>query len=180
MVKCPRCGYENSNSSMYCENCAYLLTDQHGNRTNNNKRTSSWNIGIAKKIVIILGILVIGMLLFSFIYNNSQPSNQDSLNVITDDGSLNHSSSYPFVAVITYEGDWSAQMGDPNYLLSKSGYGNQSYSLDCAPWEKVTIMAQKTDYGEGTLTIKLLRNGEVVAENSTTDPAGKLVIHYNY
>ena len=93
MVKCPRCGYENSNSSMYCENCAYLLTDQHGNRTNNNKRTSSWNIGIAKKIVIILGILVIGMLLFSFIYNNSQPSNQDSLNVITDDGSLNHSSS---------------------------------------------------------------------------------------
>ena len=58
MVKCPRCGYENAASSKYCDNCAYLLTDQNGNRIKNNQR-SSWNIGIAKKIVIVLGIVVI-------------------------------------------------------------------------------------------------------------------------
>ena len=179
MVKCPRCGYENSPSSTYCDNCAYLLTDERGNRTNNNKRTS-WNIGIAKKIVIVLGIVVIALLLFSFIYNNSQPSSEDSLNVITDNGSVNHASSYPYVAVIKYDGSWYARMGDPNYLVEQAGFGEKKFTLDCASWERVSIQAQKQDYGEGDLTIQLLRNGNVVAENSTTNASGNVVIHYNY
>ena len=179
MVKCPRCGYENSASSIYCDNCAYLLTDQNG-RTDNNKKRKGWNLGIAKKIVIVLGIVVVALLLFSFIYNNSQPSSQDSLNVITDDGSLNHSSSYPYVAVIKYDGNWYARMGDPNYLSEKTGYGEMKFTLDCASWERVTVTAQKDDYGEGNLTIQLLRNGKVVAENSTTDTTGSIRIHYNY
>ncbi|WP_295114427.1 zinc-ribbon domain-containing protein [uncultured Methanobrevibacter sp.] len=179
MVKCPRCGYENSASSTYCDNCAYLLTDQNGNRINNNKRTSSWNIGIAKKIVIVLGIVVIALLLFSFVYNNSQPSPEDSLNVITDNGSLNHSSSYPYTAVIKYDGSWYAKMGDPNYLAEFSGNGQKREILDCASWERVHIMAQKEDNGEGNLTIQLLRNGEVVAQNSTTNATGSIEINYN-
>ena len=179
MVKCPRCGYENSSASMYCDNCAYLLTDKNGNR-NNNQKTKSWSIGIAKKIVIVLGIVVVALLLFSFIYNNSQPSSQESLNVITDDGSLDHSSSYPYVAVINYDGSWFAQMGDPNYLSSQVGYGQKKFTLDCASWERVAITAQKDDYGEGNLTIQLLRNGKVVAENSTINSSGRIAIHYNY
>ena len=67
MVKCPRCGYENSASAVYCDNCAYLLSDQDGNKVKLNKRESSWNIGIGKKIVIVLGIIVIAFLLFSFV-----------------------------------------------------------------------------------------------------------------
>ena len=179
MVKCPRCGYENSASSMYCDNCAYLLTDQNGNTTNN-KKAKGWNIGIAKKIVIVLGIVIIALLLFSFIYNNSQPSSQESLNVITDDGSVGHSSSYPYVAVIKYDGNWYARMGDPNYLSEQVGYGEKKFTLDCASWERVAITAQKDDYGEGNLTIQLLRNGDVVAENSTTEATGSINIHYNY
>ena len=179
MVKCPRCGYENSASSTYCENCAYLLTDYKGNRLVQNKRTSSWNIGIAKKIVIVLGIVVIAMLLFSFIYNVSQPSHEDSLNVITDNGSLNHSSSYPYTAVIKYDGSWFAKTGDPNYLSSITGNGQKRETLDCASWEHVYIMAQKEDNGEGNLTIQLLKNGNVVAQNSTTNTTGSIEIHYN-
>ena len=87
MVRCPRCGYENSPTSVYCDNCAYLLADSDGNRIKNTRREASWNMGLGKKIVIVLGIIVIAFLLFSFIYNNTQPSYQDSLNVITDDGS---------------------------------------------------------------------------------------------
>ena len=59
MVKCPRCGYENSSTAVYCDNCAYILTDANGNRINNSKRTSSWNIGFAKKVAIILGIIAL-------------------------------------------------------------------------------------------------------------------------
>ena len=180
MVKCPRCGYENSPNAVYCDNCAYLLSDSEGNKINMVKRESSWNMGIGKKIVMVLGIIVIGYLLFSAVYNISQPSEQESLNVITDDGSHLQASSYPFEAKIAYNGSWYAEMGDPNYLVKESGEGKGQYTLDCAAWERISIDAQKQDYGEGELKVQLVRNGEVVAENSTTDPNGRVVINYNY
>ena len=180
MVRCPRCGYENSSTAVYCDNCAYLLADSEGNRIKNTKRESSWNMGIAKKIVIVLGIIVIAFLLFSFVYNNTQPDPQESLNVITDDGSHHQTSSYPYKAVIKYEGSWYAEMGDPNYLVKEAGYGAQDLILDCAAWERICLDVQKQDYGDGELKVQLIRNGEVVAENSTAQPNGRIVINYNY
>ena len=179
MVKCPRCGYENSSTAVYCDNCAYRLTDSKGNKFNNSRRTSSWNIGIAKKIVIVLGIVIIALLLFSFVYNNTQPSHEDSFNLITHNGTVHKTAPYPYKAVIEYEGSWGAQMGDPNYLVSEDGYGDKTFTLDCAAWDKISISAQKYDYGEGELHVKLLRNGEVVAENSTTNVTGSVVVNYN-
>jgi hypothetical protein len=137
-------------------------------------------MGLGKKIVIILGIIIIAFLLFSFIYNNTQPTYQDSLNVITDDGSHLQSSSYPYKAVISYEGSWYAEMGDPNYLVKESDYGNKTYTLDCAAWDRIALDVQKQDYGEGELKVQLLRNGEVVEEQSTTNATGRIVINYNY
>lgn len=180
MVKCPRCGYENSSTSVYCDNCAYLLSDSNGNKITMNRREKSWNMGLGKKIVIVLGIIVIAFLLFSFVYDNTQPSSEDSLNLVTDDGSSHQTSSYPYKAVIHYEGSWYAEMGDPNYLVKKSDHGPKSYTLDCASWDRVAIDVQKYDYGEGELKVQLLRNGEVVAENSTTNVTGRVVINYNY
>lgn len=180
MVKCPRCGYENSPNAVYCDNCAYLLADDEGKKISMVRRESSWNMGIAKKIVIVLGIVIVTFLLFSFVYNNTQPTNQESLNVITDDGSHLQTSSYPYKVVINYEGSWYAEVGDPNYLSKESGYGTKTFTLDCAAWERVTLDVQKQDWGEGTLSVKLMRNGEVVAENSTTEPNGRIVINYNY
>ena len=180
MVKCPRCGYENSSSSVYCDNCAYRLEDSHGNRINNTKRESSWNMGLGKKIIIILCIVVLSYLLFTMVYNYTQPSYQESLNVISDDGSHHQASSYPYKAVIKYDGSWYARVGNPNYLAKYSGYGSKTISLDCASWDRVDVEVQKQDYGEGELKIQLLKNGEVVAEQSTTNTTGKLVINYNY
>lgn len=168
MVKCPRCGYENATSSVYCDNCAYLLANRNGKRVSGSKRTKSWGVGIAKKIVIVLGIIIIALLLFSFVYNNSQPSNNETLNVITDDGSQHQSSSYPYKVIIKYDGNWYAKMGDPNYLQEKTGNGTSSFSIDCAAWDDVKVEAQKYG-GEGELQIQLQRNGKVVAENSTTN-----------
>ncbi len=180
MVKCPRCGYDNPLNAVYCDNCAYRLTDHKGRYIKNTKRVNSWDIGIARKIVIVLGIIIIAMLLFSFIYNNTQPSHNETLNVITDDGSIHKTASYPYQAVILYEGSWYAEMGNPNYLVKESGYGPKTFTLDCAAWDRVAIDAQKYDYGEGEFKVQLLRNGEVVAENSTTNVTGRIVINYNY
>ena len=180
MVKCPRCGYENSSTAVYCDNCAYLLSDSEGKRVQMVKREKSWNIGIAKKIVLVLGIIIVTFLLFSFVYNNTQPSDQDSLNVIGDDGSNLQTSSYPYSAKISYEGSWYAEMGDPNYLVKEAGEGSNVFTLDCAAWERISLDVQKQDYGEGELKVQLLKNGEVVAENSTTQSNGRIVINYNY
>ena len=180
MVKCPRCGYENAPSSVYCDNCAYLLTDRDGKVIDNPRRESSWNMGLGKKIVIVLGIIIIALLLFSFVYNNTQPSYQDSLNVITDDGNNYQASSYPYKVVIQYEGSWYAEMGDPNYLQKESGDGPKTFTLDCAAWDKVAVDVQKQDYSEGEMKVQLLKNGEVVNEESTTNATGHIVFNYNY
>ncbi len=179
MVKCPRCGYDNPTTSTYCRNCAYLLEDADGKKISYTKRTNSWNIGMGKKIVIVLGIIIIAFLLFTFIYNITQPTNQESLNVITDDGSVQQSSSYPYKAVIKSDSYWYAEMGDPNYLVKESGEGNKTFTLDCASWDKITISAQKEDYSDKPLTVQLLRNGEVVAENSTSGESKNVIINYN-
>ena len=180
MVKCPRCGYENSSSAVYCDNCAYLLSEGNVNNVKNTKPESRWNMGIAKKIVLVLGIIVIMFLLFSFIYDNSQPTPQESLNIVGDDGSHHQTSSYPYKVLIKYEGSWYAEMGDPNYLVKEANYGTKSYVLNCAGWERICVDVQKQDYGEGELKVQLFKNGEVVAENSTTEALGKIVINYNY
>ena len=179
MVKCPRCGYENSTAAMYCDNCAYLLADSDGNKIKNSKREGSWNMGLGKKIVIVLGIIVVAFLLFSFIYNNSQPTAEESLNLVTDDGSHHQTSSYPYDVVIKYDGSWYGEMGDPNYLLKESKYGNRVVTLDCASWEKIHVHVQKQDYSYDELKVQLLRNGEVVVENTTTDQLGSVEINYN-
>ena len=176
MVKCPRCGYDNPSTAAYCDNCAYRLIDSSGN--NKGKLSNGWDIGIAKKIVIVLGIVIIALLLFSLVYNNTQPNHNETLNVISDDGS-HQTSSYPYVAVIDYNGNWYAEMGNPNFLVKKSDYGRQTYKLDCAAWDRIAIDAYKYG-GEGELKVQLLRNGEVVAENSTTNGSANAVINYNY
>ncbi|WP_407412673.1 zinc ribbon domain-containing protein [Methanobrevibacter sp.] len=178
MVKCPRCGYKNPDSSVYCDNCAYPLSDESGKKVTMNKRKSSWNMGLGKKIVIVLGIIVIGYLLFTFAYNNSQPTKQDSLNIISDDGSLQQGSSYPYDVAIQYEGNWYAKMGDPNYLQEQSGYGSNTFKLDCSPWDKVYVSVYQYG-GEGELTVQLLRNGKVVAENTTNETVNNVELTYN-
>lgn len=175
MVKCPRCGYDNPSTAVYCDNCAYRLVGSGGNSS---KSANGWNVGIAKKIVIVLGIIIIALLLFSLVYNNTQPSHNETLNVITDDGS-HKTSSYPYVAVIDYNGNWYAEMGNPNFLVKKSESGPKNFTLDCASWDRIAIDAYKYG-GEGELKVQLLRNGDVVAENSTTNGSERVVINYNY
>lgn len=180
MVKCPRCGYENDSESLYCAKCTYLLKDPENNvKTTMKKRNNSWNMSIGKKIIVVIGIIVIAFLLFSFVYEHSQPSKNDTLNVVSDDGSNLQSSAYPYKAKIIYDSSWYSKMGDPNYLVSKSGWQTQSFTLDCASWDKVSVFAQKEDYGEGNLTVQILRDGEIVAENTTSEVFGSVSIEYN-
>lgn len=178
MVKCPRCGFENGGNDYYCENCTYPLKDPESSSLRKKER-DGWNISTGKKIAIVLGIIVIGLLLFSFIYNVSQPDNKSSLNVISAERNLQEGTSTPYQVNVIYNGSWVGKVGDPNYLQDVSGYQNNNYSLDCAAWDKVSVDIEKNDYSSNELKVQLLRDGKVVAENSTTDELGSVVINYN-
>lgn len=173
MVKCPRCGYDNISSSTYCVNCSYILK-----KPSDEKKKSGWNMGTGKKIAIIVGIVIIAFLLFSIIYNVSQPSSEDSLNVIEADKNVQEGSSTPYQVKIICNGSWYARYGDPNYLQEKSGSGDIIINLDCASWDSVHVTVQKYDSSSEELTVQILRNGEVVAENSTTTPSGSVSLSY--
>lgn len=178
MVKCPRCGYENNDISVYCENCTYPIKNPQS--ANSKNKSTGWNISTGKKIAIVLGIVVIALLLFSFIYNTTQPDNKSSLNVISAEEKIQEGSNYPYQVHIIYNGTWFGQVGDPNYLQDVSGRGEESYNLDCAPWDKVGVVIEKSDGSSEELKVELLRDGNVVAENSTTSSTGSVIINYNY
>lgn len=163
MVKCPRCGYDNLSSTTYCENCSYIL---NGSPTGQNK--GGWKMGTAKKIALIIGIIAIMLILFSVIYNLTQPSHEDSLNVIVADDKVQEGSTHPYQVKVLYDGSWYSNSGDPNYLQSQSGQGKGVFTLDCAAWDKVSVYVEKSDGSADEMKVQLLRNGEVVAENSTS------------
>lgn len=173
MVKCPRCGYDNLSSSTYCVNCSYIM-----NASPTGQEKGGWKMGTAKKIVLIIGIIVIGLLLFSFIYNATQPSSEESLNVVEADQNVQQGSSHPYQLKVIYDGSWYSKSGDPHYLQETSGSGQQLIGLDCASWDEVSVLVQKNDETSDNLTVQILRNGEVVAVNSTTTPGGSVTLSY--
>ena len=173
MVKCPRCGYDNNSSSTYCANCSYILSGSPTGKSN-----KGWNLKTRNKIIIVFGIFVILFLVFSIVYEYSQPGNEETLNVIEADQNVQTGTAYPYQVRITYDGSWSGRVGNPEYLQQVSGFGDDTISLDCVSWDEVYVNIGKTDYSSFNLTVQLLRDGEVVAENSTNSTTGDIVLSY--
>ena len=135
-------------------------------------------MGTGRKIVLIIGIIIILFLVFSVVYDISQPNSKESLNVIEADKNVQEGANLPYQVKILYDGNWYGKMGDPNYLQEKSGNGEKIIGLDCASWDQVSIFVQKDDSSSSNLTVQLLRNGKVVAENSTTSSYGTVSFSY--
>ena len=174
MVKCPRCGYENDSSSTYCVNWSYIL-DASPTGTERKK----WNLSTGKKVVLIVGIILIGFILFSFIHDVSKMYNNETLNVVEADSNVQSGSNYPYQINITYNGTWYGRVGDPNYLQEEQGSGNSRVSVNCVSWDRVSANISKGDQSSNLLRVQILRNGVVVAENSTSAPGGHVTVVYN-
>ncbi len=176
MVKCPRCGYENYSDSVYCENCMYPLKSQKEKNNPRRDNDDGWHLSTVKKVLIVIGIIVLAYLSFSIIYEVSQPSPESSLNVVTTNNSDQQSSTRPYQVNITYNGSWAGQMGESSSLVDKSGKGDDLIKLTCAGWDNVTVQVEKLDSSSKPLTVQLLKNGRIIQENTTTEPNGEVVI----
>lgn len=68
---------------------------------------------------------------------------------------------------ISYKGDWSGSLGGDGSQRSVDGSGTETFDIKGNPMV-ISANAQKQDTGSGTLTIQIVKDGEVVKE-STTD-----------
>ena len=177
MVKCPRCGYENEATDIYCRNCTYPLQDPNTNFTKKRQRNKSWNIGTGKKILIVIGIIIIAFLLFTLVYNISQPAQQKALNVVTSPDSTHQSSSNPYKINISSNSSWYIEINKEGIIETMSGQGDRIISLDSASWDNITVKVTKTSSNSDTLKIQLLKNGNVIAKNETSDAQKTLTLH---
>lgn len=72
---------------------------------------------------------------------------------------------------VDYPGYWEGTYGDENGGQSVSGTGPQTFDVPDNP-SIVSALFQKMDGGSENLTVRILKNGEVLAERSTNADYG--------
>ncbi|MBS3781603.1 MAG: hypothetical protein KGY66_07795 [Candidatus Thermoplasmatota archaeon] len=73
---------------------------------------------------------------------------------------------------IIYDGSWRGEIEDDDGSRSVSGYGTESFEVS----GRVHATAEKTDGDIREITIQIIENDEVVEEDSTTEPYGKVSV----
>lgn len=73
---------------------------------------------------------------------------------------------------ICYDGSWSGAVLVGDSQKSIDGTGNQTLDLDGDSWDIVSANAQKMDGSNNKLTIKIIKDGKVVKQESTTAAYG--------
>lgn len=76
-------------------------------------------------------------------------------------------SSPDFQVRVSYDGEWSGTIGGDGSSRSVDGSGTETFDVQGDPFI-VSANAQKRDEGTGTLTVQILKNGEVIAQRTTS------------
>lgn len=71
-----------------------------------------------------------------------------------------------YTVKISYDGEWSGSIGGDGSMRTVDGSGTETFTIKGNPYI-VSANAQKKDSGSGTLTIQILKNGEVIKEATT-------------
>lgn len=85
------------------------------------------------------------------------------------DGDTSSESTYSIR--ISYDGKWSGAVSGEGSIRSVEGTGTETFPVKGDPFV-ISANAQKMDGGSGTLTIQILKNGEVIKESSTSAEYG--------
>jgi len=103
-------------------------------------------------------------------YGLAQVTSEDDENIGSGSESAETASSSFSIKVI-YKGDWQGSITADSSSRSVDGSGDQTISIEGSP-DIISANAQKNDDSSGELTIQIIRDGEVIAEASTTASYG--------
>lgn len=79
---------------------------------------------------------------------------------------------------ISYEGDWSGTYGDADRTSAVSGTGAKTIPFPDAK-ESISASIEKQDDSARTLTVQIVKDDVVVAEETTTEAYGVVGVTYN-
>ena len=73
---------------------------------------------------------------------------------------------------VNYAGPYTGVIQDGNTIRMITGYGNQTFDLECDNDDQIHTQISKQDDSFEKLEVQIIKNGEVVQEQSTSIPYG--------
>jgi len=154
MVKCNKCGYENKEGNNYCANC--------GARLNPEPEKKKQKTEVSKQTQIAVGVIAL-IVIFSLIEVGIWWSSMRSSPGMSE---------ATFTIVIESDTEWSGAIGGLGGSTTKSGSGCASFTIHSSI---VSACIQKqTEWGY--LTVKILKDGQLMEQQSTTAPYGVVTV----
>lgn len=192
MVKfCPECGKENQDNAAFCQGCGEdiknvkpVKSSPSNERTTNQTEQQNSN----KKWLGLAGICCIGLILIIAVSGMFSPdkttaTNTSSNNSVspTSSTSSNDTSSSSGSGVqvkVDYAGSWSGAYGDESGTQSVDGSGTKTIDMTGNP-SIVSANFQKKDSSSGTLTVEIIKDGNVIETKSTSAEYGVASVSAN-
>ncbi len=124
----------------------------------------------AKKAISIIVVCCLGLIIIALITGGGTPDANTDASV--SDSNVDTADQATGVQVrVIYDGKWQGAVGDTSSMNSVSGSGEETIDLDDDAYI-VSANAQKQDGSSKTLTIQILKDGNVIEESSTDSAYG--------
>jgi hypothetical protein len=196
---CSNCKSSNPDNAEYCLNCGTKLNVNNSAKSNDKSGgnlTDFWNNqGNGGKIAIVVSVCCVGLILLFAIGSmvspdkNTATTSTNATNTTTpipatstssSDSSNSSSTTSEDVQIqVTYSGSWTGNYGDSSGSQSVEGSGSKTYTISGDP-NVVSAVFQKSGDGNGTLTVNIIKSGQIVETKSTSASYGVVSVGHSF
>ncbi len=132
-----------------------------------------------KKIAIgLIAILILVTFASGCTSNNNTTGNNSTGNNSSAQNNSSMQNNQDVTLQINSDGSWNGTLSYKSGTQTINGTGSATYNLGQDPGN-VSVNLQKTGKNSGTITVQLLKGGNVVINQSTTSNQGTISINYN-
>ena len=195
---CPNCKSENSDNSGFCQNCGTELSASKGS-VNPNKNSGEgiggfWNNqSKGGKIAIGIGVCCIGLIILFAIASMASPDKNTTTapanttatttpvpaTTTSSTNTTSSSSGSGTQVQVTYSGSWTGNYGDTSGSQSVDGKGTKTFTISGDP-DIVSAVFQKSSDSSGTLTVNIIKDGQIVETKSTSAAYGVVTVSHSF
>lgn len=132
-----------------------------------------------KHVIAIIVICLIGLvaLFGAAMVSPDLDATPQIVNDVTDVVKNDDSSSNEALQIkITYPGEWTASIGDKNNSNYYEGTGDKLFNIDEDDYDVIAAAVQKKTSGSDTLKVEVIKDGNVVDKESTTEEYGVVTV----
>lgn len=196
---CSNCKSTNPDTAEFCQNCGTKLNMKNSAKSNaksGGNLTNFWNDqGNGGKIAIVVSVCCVGLIILFAIgsmvspdKNTATTSNNTTTTTTpvpatstpsSDSSSSSSTTSGDVQIQVSYSGSWTGNYGDASGSQSVEGTGSKTYTISGDP-NVVSAVFQKSSDSSGTLTVNIIKNGQVVETKSTSASYGVVSVGHSF